>query len=83
MTARTQQLLLTIVNYDPGLCLCGHFERCEVCSRSQETRDKERRNKREALAALREAGIRLRRIRPRFMYDKEVYQIIGKREFCK
>ena len=76
MKAGLQKLLLDLVNYDPGLCLCGHFESCAVCSRSQQERDRERRNKQEALKALRGAGVRLRRIAPKGAYGRERYEIV-------
>lgn len=34
----TKKQLQEIIDYSPGGCLCGHGEKCEVCSRSEETR---------------------------------------------
>lgn len=37
----TNEDLPELANHDAGTCLCGHFERCEVCSRSDMTRKQE------------------------------------------
>ena len=72
-----QNFLLDIVNYDPGMCLCGHNESCEVCSRTSATREAEQRRKTTALRILRDSGVRLRRIKPKYLMDRERYEIVG------
>lgn len=69
-------LLLEIVNYDPGGCLCGHGESCEVCLRSNDTRRAERRRKQVALKILRASGVRLRHSVPKYLMDRERYEIL-------
>jgi hypothetical protein len=71
-----QNFLLEIVNHDPGGCLCGHAESCEVCSRSQGTRRAERSRKETALRILRASGVKLKRIKPKFLMDIERYKIL-------
>lgn len=38
----TKPELDSIINYNAGMCLCGHFESCSVCSRPEHTRKFER-----------------------------------------
>lgn len=44
--------LMEIVNFYAGGCLCGHFERCSVCSRSSAEREFETRAKMAAMELL-------------------------------
>jgi len=55
----TDQQLVDLANYDPGGCLCGHFESCSVCSRSDKTREFEKTAQLAALELLRERGVAL------------------------
>jgi hypothetical protein len=60
MKKLTDEELLAIVNYNPGGCLCGHFETCSVCSRSSETRQLELNAKFAAFELLEARGVKLR-----------------------
>ena len=53
----TNEELLALANYDAGPCMCGHFESCAVCSRSESTRKMERIAKRTALELLAKRGV--------------------------
>ena len=74
----TNKELLDIVNYDSGMCLCGHFETCSVCTRSQATRNQEKRAKLLALETLRSRGIKLRKVPARGVYGRDTYMIVNK-----
>jgi hypothetical protein len=55
----TNEELLKVANYYVGGCLCGHFESCSVCSRSQATRQFEDLAKQTAVELLRVRGVEL------------------------
>jgi hypothetical protein len=57
---RTNTELLAIINYSPGLCLCGHGESCGVCSRSDKTREFEHIAKELAKRELKRRGVVLK-----------------------
>lgn len=55
----TNQQLLDLVNYYPGGCLCGHFESCSVCSRTQGQRTLEQNARISALEVLKYRGVNI------------------------
>lgn len=55
----TNEELLTVANYNPGGCLCGHFESCPVCSRGDRERTFEHLAKQAAIELLKARGIEL------------------------
>lgn len=77
LNLKQQQWLLNIANYDPGSCLCGRDESCEVCSRSDQTRAFERQSKELALGLLRDSGVKVRRRAPKYLMDRERYEIVS------
>ena len=71
----TDQQLLDMANYYAGGCLCGHFESCEVCSRSEKVRTLEQSAKWAALELLDARGVPVFEDREDGDWGRKVYVI--------
>lgn len=74
----TNEQVLTVVNYDPGGCLCGHGESCWVCSRSDKAREFENLARLAARRLLIRRGVKLYK-KPSDTYGGMTYYIAPKR----
>ncbi len=76
MRKLTNEELIKVANYDPGGCLCGHFESCSVCTRSDRTREFEVLASWAALELLARRGVQVREIPPTYIYESTRYEIV-------
>lgn len=67
MTAKD---ILAVLNYDAGMCLCGHNESCSVCSRNASALTFELLAKRAAAQLAKKQGLKLKRVRGILLHSK-------------
>lgn len=81
MNKISNEKLLEILNKIPRSCLCGHFEWCEVCSKTTEQRQEEEDIKTLVLETLKNRNINLQK-KKHYGYGNVFYykyEIIPKR----
>jgi hypothetical protein len=67
--------LLALANYSPGMCLCGHGESCAVCMRSEQTRKQESNSRDLALAELKRRGLKPKLVKSHSPYTNDTWTL--------